>query len=142
MTDAADVAGASAWSDVGLRRTKVRETVHCLLRGALREGCCPDAEALYRRALRSGARVSLGTIYRVLAEFEHAGVVRAHAFEGMRKVYELNDGRSRAHLVDLDSGRITHLPDEAIDAGCVALAESLGVELVYRKLTLYVRDRK
>lgn len=133
-------AGKAMWRAFGLKRTKARRVVHDLLREALREERHMDAEALYRCALHAGERVSLATIYRVLAEFEQAGLVQAHTFTGMRRLYELDVGQSCDHMIDLDTGRIRHLRPEAMDACCRALAERHGVEVVRRSLTLYVRS--
>jgi Fur family ferric uptake transcriptional regulator len=124
----------------GLRRTKAREEVHDLLREALIEERHLDAETLYRQALLTNKSVSLATVYRVLADFERLGLVQVHHFEGLRKVYELEAGQPRDHMVNLDTGEIRHLPPQPIETYCTALARERGVTVVRRSVTLYVQD--
>lgn len=124
----------------GLKRTKAREIVHGLLQSSLSEGCHLDAEALYQRALFADEPIALATIYRVLSDFEQLGLVQVHAFRGMRKVYEPEAGQSQDHVVNIDTGEISHLLPQRMDACCTALAKEHGVKIVRRSVTLYVRD--
>lgn len=130
----------AAWRARGLKRTKARELVHELLRDALSERRHLDAETLYQRALFADEPIALATVYRVLADFEHLGLVQVHAFRGMRKVYELEAGQPQDHLVNVDTGEISHLPPRRVDTCCATLAKEHGVEVVRRSVTLYVRN--
>ncbi|QGZ66743.1 Fur family transcriptional regulator [Paraburkholderia acidisoli] len=127
------------WPAPELKRTRSREVVLALLYAALREDTHLGAEAFYRRALQAGWSISLSSVYRALADFEQLGLIQVHAFAGLRKVYELDAGQSHDHLVNVDTGEISHLPAPAMDACCAAVAEENGLKVVRRAVTLYVR---
>ncbi|POR46305.1 Fur family ferric uptake transcriptional regulator [Paraburkholderia eburnea] len=132
----------TGWPLPGLKPTRARGIVLGLLRGALHEDRHVDAETLYRTALTAGDMISLASIYRALADFEQLGLIQVHAFRGMRKVYELDVGQSRDHLVNVDTGEISHLPPQSLDTCCALVAAEREVQVVHRHVTLYVRDNR
>lgn len=96
-----------------------------------------SAEDVYRILLDEGEKIGLATVYRVLTQFEAAGLVRRHHFEGGNSVFELNRGGHHDHLVCLRCGRIDEFTDEEIEARQRRIAERLGYELQDHSLILY-----
>jgi len=95
------------------------------------------AEAIYRALVDSGEEVGLATVYRVLTQFESAGLVRRHHFEGGHSIFELNQGEHHDHIVCLECGRIEEFCDEEIERRQQAVALRLGFELAEHCLILY-----
>src|SRR5690606_32808421 len=77
------------------------------------------AEAIYRRLLEQGDEIGLATVYRVLTQFEAAGLVIKHNFEGGQAIYELDRGDHHDHMVDLDTGKIIEF--ESAEIGLVTV---------------------
>jgi len=100
------------------------------------------AEDVYRALNDSGEVVGLATVYRVLAQFERAGLVSRHNFEGGRSVYELNDGAHHDHMVCLETGKVIEFVSTDIEALQRKIAESNGYELVDHSFVLFVRPRR
>ena len=73
------------------------------------------AEDIYKMLLDSGEEIALATVYRVLTQFETAGLVTRHHFDGGHAVFEINDGEHHDHLVDIASGRVVEFYDEIIE---------------------------
>ncbi|BCX89833.1 Fur family transcriptional regulator, ferric uptake regulator [Methylomarinovum tepidoasis] len=96
-----------------------------------------SAEDVYRMLLDEGEKIGLATVYRVLTQFEAAGLVRRHYFEGGNSVFELNRGGHHDHLVCLRCGRIDEFTDEEIEARQRRIAERLGYALEDHSLILY-----
>ncbi len=96
-----------------------------------------SAEDVYRILLDEGEKIGLATVYRVLTQFEAAGLVRRHHFEGGNSVFELNRGGHHDHLVCLRCGRIDEFTDEAIESRQRQIAERLGYALKDHSLILY-----
>jgi Fur family ferric uptake transcriptional regulator len=65
-----------------------------------------SAEDIYKRLINSGEEIGLATVYRVLTQFESAGLVLKHNFEGGQAVYELDHGQHHDHMVDVESGKV------------------------------------
>jgi Fur family ferric uptake transcriptional regulator len=99
------------------------------------------AEDIYRVLNDSGEEVGLATVYRVLAQFEQAGLVTRHNFEGGRAVYELNDGKHHDHMVCLETGKVTEFVSKDIEELQRRIAESHGYELIDHSFVLYVRPK-
>lgn len=97
------------------------------------------AEAIYRALVDSGEEVGLATVYRVLTQFEAAGLVKRHHFEGGHSVFELNQGRHHDHILCLDCGRIEEFCDEDIERRQRLIAHQLGFDLTEHSLILYGR---
>lgn len=98
-----------------------------------------SAEDVYRRLLDSNEDIGLATVYRVLTQFESAGLVTRHHFEGGTAVFELNEGEHHDHIVCMDCGRVEEFSDEGIEARQSAIAQRLGFEISEHSLTLHGR---
>jgi Fur family ferric uptake transcriptional regulator len=101
-----------------------------------------SAEAIYRALLDSGEELGLATVYRVLTQFERAGLVSRHNFEGGTAVFELADRTHHDHMVCLDSGRVVEFYDERIEEIQREIASRHGFEIEEHSLVLYVRPKK
>lgn len=95
------------------------------------------AEDLYRVLLQEGSDVGLATVYRVLAQFEQAGILSRNHFESGKAVYELNEGQHHDHLVCLDCGRVEEFYDEQIERRQHAVAQAKGFNIADHALSLY-----
>lgn len=98
-----------------------------------------SAEDVYRLLLAEDSDIGLATVYRVLAQFEQAGLLRRHHFEAGRAVYELHDDEHHDHLVCLDCGHVEEFYDPEIEKRQIAVAQAKGFELVDHALSLYGR---
>ena len=98
-----------------------------------------SAEDVYRALLDASDEVGIATVYRVLTQFETAGLVVRHNFEGGHAVYELNSGQHHDHIVCLDCGKVTEFIDQTIEKKQQAIAASNGFELAEHSLVLYGR---
>ena len=98
-----------------------------------------SAEDVYRRLLDSNEDIGLATVYRVLTQFESAGLVTRHHFEGGTAVFELNEGEHHDHIVCTDCGRVEEFSDDGIEARQREIAERLGFEISDHSLTLHGR---
>lgn len=101
-----------------------------------------SAEDVYRALLDQGEDVGLATVYRVLTQFENAGLVVRHNFEGGHSVFELATEDHHDHMVCTDSGEVIEFYDELIEKRQRDIARSHGFELVDHSLILYVRNKK
>jgi len=95
------------------------------------------AEAIYRALLEAGEEIGLATVYRALTQFEAAGLVTRHHFEGGQAVYELERGPHHDHIVCIHCGRVEEFYDEVIEKRQRAIAEKLGFNMRDHNLTLY-----
>lgn len=100
------------------------------------------AEAIYRALLDSGEEVGLATVYRVLTQFESAGLVKRHNFEGGQSVFELDQGEHHDHILCLECGRIEEFCDDEIEQRQSIIAKQLGFELAEHCLILYGHCRR
>ena len=98
-----------------------------------------SAEEIYRLLIEQGEEVGLATVYRVLTQFEAAGLVTRHNFEEGHAVFELDSGGHHDHMICLDSGRVVEFMSEEIERLQREIAAEHGFELVDHKLVLYVR---
>jgi Fur family ferric uptake transcriptional regulator len=97
------------------------------------------AEDIYRQLLEDGEEIGLATVYRVLTQFEAAGLVLKHNFEGGTAVYELDRGGHHDHMVDVDTGRIIEFESREIEELQREIAQRHGFILEDHSLVLYVR---
>ncbi len=95
------------------------------------------AEDVYRILIAAGEEVGLATVYRVLTQFETAGVVIRHNFEGGRAVFEINQGGHHDHMVCVECGKIFEFHDIAIEARQLKVAEKAGFVVDDHSLYLY-----
>lgn len=100
------------------------------------------AEDIYRHLLENGDEIGLATVYRVLTQFEAAGLVIKHNFEGGQAIYELDRGGHHDHMVDVDTGKIIEFESAEIEALQRQIAASHGYELEEHSLVLYVRKKR
>lgn len=95
------------------------------------------AEDVYKVLLDAGEDVGLATIYRVLTQFEAAGLVERHHFEGGRSVFELNEGEHHDHIVCVKCGLIQEFVDEVIESQQEAVAKKYGFTITDHSMYLY-----
>ena len=100
------------------------------------------AEDVYRALLAEQADIGLATVYRVLMQFEQAGLLTRSHFESGKSVFELNQGKHHDHLVCLTCGRVEEFYDAAIEARQRAIAQERGFELADHSLALYAECLK
>ncbi|MEZ5557346.1 MAG: ferric iron uptake transcriptional regulator [Pseudomonadales bacterium] len=121
---------------VTLPRLKVLEVL---------EGANPhhlSAEDVYKALMDTEESVGLATVYRVLTQFESAGIVSRHNFDDGHAVYELAPDEHHDHMVDVDSGQVIEFVNERIEKLQKEIAEEHGFELVDHELVLFVRRSK
>lgn len=100
------------------------------------------AEDIYRQLLDHGDEIGLATVYRVLTQFEAAGLVLKHNFEGGHAVYELDRGEHHDHMVDIDSGKVIEFQSLEIEELQKQVAAAHGYEIEEHALVLYVRKKR
>ena len=98
-----------------------------------------SAEDIYKDLLDSGEEIGLATVYRVLTQFEAAGLVTRHNFEGGHSVFELDDGEHHDHMVCVETGEVIEFTSDEIERLQHEVAEKHGFELLDHSLVLYVR---
>jgi Fur family ferric uptake transcriptional regulator len=96
-----------------------------------------SAEDVYKALLELGEDVGLATVYRVLTQFEAAGLVFRHNFEGGHSVFELNEGRHHDHILCLKCGRVDEFMDETIEQRQRDIAAKFGYTMTDHSLTIY-----
>ncbi|MDQ3215297.1 MAG: ferric iron uptake transcriptional regulator [Pseudomonadota bacterium] len=99
------------------------------------------AEDIYRTLLDEHEEIGLATVYRVLTQFEAAGLVLKHNFEGGHAVYELDRGSHHDHMVDIDTGKIIEFESSEIEKLQAEIAAKHGYQLEEHSLVLYVRKK-
>ena len=95
------------------------------------------AEDIYKMLLDSGDEIALATVYRVLTQFEAAGLVTRHHFDGGHAVFEVDDGEHHDHLVDLKTGRVVEFYDEAIEQRQHEIARQHNFTITDHTMVLY-----
>lgn len=124
----------------GLKVTLPRIKILQILEDA--EGHHLSAEDVYKILLEAGDDVGLATVYRVLTQFEGAGLVQRHNFEGGHSVFELDRGEHHDHMVCVETGKVTEFHNEQIETLQQIIAEEHDYELTGHSLILYVRPKK
>lgn len=100
-----------------------------------------SAEDVYRHLIEQDESVGLATVYRVLTQFESAGIVERHNFDDGHAVYELASEEHHDHMVDIDSGQVIEFVNERIEALQEEIVAEKGFELIDHELVLYVRRK-
>ena len=100
------------------------------------------AEDIYKMLLDSGEEIALATVYRVLTQFETAGLVTRHNFETGHSVFEIAKGEHHDHMVCVESGDVVEFSDPIIEERQRQIAAEHGFELLDHALVLYVRKRE
>lgn len=101
-----------------------------------------SAEEVYQQLLAEGNSIGLATVYRVLTQFETAGLVIRHNFEGGQSIFELDSGEHHDHMVDLKTGKIVEFTDEIIENRQKEIAAQHGFKLLEHSLILYGEFQK
>jgi len=101
-----------------------------------------SAEDVYKALIGGDQDVGLATVYRVLTQFETAGLVTRHYFEGGHSVFELESGEHHDHLVCMETGKVIEFQNDTIESLQETIAEELGFELVDHNLVLYGKPKK
>ena len=96
-----------------------------------------SAEDVYKLLLENGEEIGLATVYRVLTQFEDAGLVARHHFEGGHSVFELSPDQHHDHIVCVKCGKVEEFNDVEIERRQKMIAESLGFELTDHNLNMY-----
>ena len=96
-----------------------------------------SAEEVYKLLLASGEEASLATVYRVLTQFEEAGIVNRHHFEAGHAVFELAQNDHHDHLVCVKCGRVQEFVDSVIETRQQYIAKKLGFKITYHAMHLY-----
>ena len=121
--------------NIGLKATYPRLKILDLFQTANQRHL--TAEDVYRLLIGEGMDIGLATVYRVLTQFEHAGLLERHYFESGKAVFELNEGRHHDHLVCLQCGRVEEFYDPAIEQRQNAVATERGFAVKEHALYLY-----
>ena len=95
------------------------------------------AEDIYKMLLDSGEEIALATVYRVLTQFETAGLVTRHHFDGGHAVFEIDDGEHHDHLVDISTGRVVEFYDDIIEQRQKEIAASYDFTITEHTMVLY-----
>ena len=119
----------------GLKITQPRVKILHLLESSAKRHY--SAEELYHELIAEGNSIGLATVYRVLTQFETAGLVMRHNFEGGQSVFELDRGEHHDHMVDLKTGKIVEFTDEIIEKRQREIAAEHGFKLIEHSLILY-----
>jgi len=125
---------------VGLKVTHPRVRILRILEDS--DGRHLTAEDIYRELLAHEDDIGLATVYRVLTQFEAAGLVLKHNFEGGQAVYELDRGKHHDHMVDLETGKVIEFTSEEIERLQREIAERHGYVIEEHSLVLYVRPKR
>jgi Fur family ferric uptake transcriptional regulator len=101
-----------------------------------------SAEDVYKALMEQGDDVGLATVYRVLTQFETAGLVVRHNFDGGHSVFEVARGEHHDHMVDIDTGTIIEFHNDEIETLQKRIVADYGFELTDHSLVLYVRKKQ
>jgi Fur family ferric uptake transcriptional regulator len=126
---------ASHLKDIGLKATGPRLKILDLFEQA--DSGHMSAEDVYRKLLAENIDIGLATIYRVLTQFEQAGILVRHHFETGKAVYELNQGGHHDHMVCVSCGKVVEFFDPEIEALQNRIAEQHGYRIVDHALYMY-----
>jgi Fur family ferric uptake transcriptional regulator len=124
----------------GLKATLPRIRILEVLEGSSHNHL--SAEDIYKHLISNGEDVGLATIYRVLTQFESAGIVTRHNFESGHSVYEITPDDHHDHMVCLETGDVIEFHDETIEKQQEKIASEMGYEIVDHSMVLYVKPKK
>ena len=118
-----------------LPRIKIMEVLEST---AIQEEAHFSAEDIYKELLNKGENIGLASVYRVLTQFETAGIVKKHHFEGSHAVYEVLE-ENHEHMVDVESGKVLEFQDKELIERLQSIAKDAGYQLVDHNLVLHVK---
>jgi Fur family ferric uptake transcriptional regulator len=124
----------------GLKVTHPRMRILEILEAS--DGKHMTAEDIYRNLLDHHDDIGLATVYRVLTQFESAGLVLKHNFEGGQAVYEIDRGKHHDHMVDIESGKVIEFTSDEIEKLQRDVADKYGYQIEDHSLVLYVRPKR
>ena len=124
---------------VGLKVTLPRKRILELLEEAGNKHV--TADDIYRVLMQAGEDVGLATVYRVLNQFEAAGLVVKHNFEGGQAYFELDSGEHHDHMVCVETGKVIEFSNPEIERLQAEIAAEHGYEIEDHSLVLYVRPK-
>jgi Fur family ferric uptake transcriptional regulator len=125
--------------DAGLKVTLPRLKILNILENADEKHL--SAEDVYKLLLEAGEDVGLATVYRVLTQFESAGLVSRHNFEDGHAVFEMNTDSHHDHMVCVDTGKVIEFVNDEIESLQHRIAEEHGYDLIDHSLVLYVKKK-
>ena len=125
---------------VGLKVTQPRKRILDLLEEAGNKHV--TADDIYRVLMQAGEDIGLATVYRVLNQFEAAGLVVKHNFEGGQAYYELDSGEHHDHMVCIETGKVIEFSNQEIERLQAEIADQHGYDIEDHSLVIYVRPRK
>ncbi len=131
---------AKELKEAGLKATLPRIRILQILEGSNQKHL--SAEDVFKLLLDSNEEVGLATVYRVLTQFESAGLVIRHHFDSGHSVFELNRGGHHDHMVCLKTGKVIEFKNEEIERLQREIAEKHGYVLEEHSLVLYVRPKE
>ena len=118
-----------------LPRIKIMEVLEST---AIQEEAHFSAEDIYKELLNRGENIGLASVYRVLTQFEAAGIVKKHHFESSHAVYEVIE-ENHEHMVDVESGKVLEFQDNELIERLNSIAKNAGYQLVDHNLVLHVK---
>ena len=118
-----------------LPRIKIMEVLEST---AIQEEAHFSAEDIYKELLNKGENIGLASVYRVLTQFETAGIVKKHHFEGSHAVYEVIE-ENHEHMVDVETGKVLEFQDNELIERLNSIAKNAGYQLVDHNLVLHVK---
>ncbi len=125
---------------VGLKVTQPRKRILDLLEEVGNKHV--TADDIYRVLIQAGDDIGLATVYRVLNQFETAGLVVKHNFEGGQAYYELDSGEHHDHMVCVETGTVIEFSNQEIERLQAEIAEEHGYDIEDHSLVIYVRPKK
>ena len=125
---------------VGLKVTQPRMRILGLLADHRNKHL--TADDIYRALVQSDDDIGLATVYRVLNQFEAAGLVVKHNFEGGQAYYELDSGEHHDHMVCVETGKVIEFSNSEIERLQAEIAAELGYDIEDHSLVIYVRPKK
>ena len=127
----------------GLKATLPRIKIMEILEStAIQEEAHFSAEDIYKELIQNGENIGLASVYRVLTQFESAGIVMRHNFESGHSVYEITPDDHHDHMVCLETGDVIEFHDEIIERQQEKIVSEMGYEIVDHSMVLYVKPKK
>lgn len=124
---------------VGLKVTQPRKLILDLLDET--DNKHVTADDIYRVLMKAGEDIGLATVYRVLNQFESAGLVVKHNFEGGQAFYELDSGAHHDHMVCVETGKVIEFSNDEIEKLQAEIAAAHGYDIEDHSLVIYVRPK-
>lgn len=124
---------------VGLKVTEPRLTILALMQQHRDQMQHFSAEDIYKLLLEQGSDIGLATVYRVLNQFEEAGILLRHNFDANKAVFELNVKQEHDHIICMDCGKVFEFKDPDIERRQREISQQHGMELATHSLYLYAK---